>query len=182
MRRSCLKTRRESGFTLVEVVVALAIIALTAVVLLDQRVEVVRDAGRARDARTAWVLASQRIAELEIDKTLWVGEGGSASGDFGDKGSDYAPYTWDYLISRRPVPTNDPLQPQQKPKEIYHLALRVTAPGLEEPVVLEALFPVDPPKPAAPDPAGTPPSGNPPAQNPPSGAPTPPQGTGGPPK
>jgi type II secretion system protein I len=178
MRTSSSKTRRDGGFTLVEVLIALAIIALTAAVLLDQRVEVVRDAGRARDARAAWVLASQKMAELELDKAIWVGQGGSASGDFGDRGSDYAEFTWESLVTRRPVPTNDPLKPEQKPKEIFHLALRVSAPGLEEPAVLEALFPVDPPKPAgreapADPPAGTPPpEGNPSPATPPAPAPS----------
>jgi prepilin-type N-terminal cleavage/methylation domain-containing protein len=154
--RSASPRRREGGFTLVEVVIALAIIALTAAVLLDRRVEIVRDAGRSRDVKTAWVLAAQKLAELELDKTLWLGEGSQSSGDFGEVDSAYAAWTWEYVAERIPVETVDPvdLKPGQKPKEIFRVGLKVEGPGLGEPVMLEAMFPVQ--EPPAPSPPGTP--------------------------
>jgi len=164
-----LKTRapRDGGFTLVEVVIALAIIALTAVVLLDRRVEVVRDAGRSRDVRIAWFLASQKLGELELDTSLWQGQGGSSSGDFGEVGEPYARFTWEYMIVRVPVETVDPLSTPtpQKPKEIFRIGLKVDAEGLGEPILLEAMFPVPEAKPAAPA------EGTPPPPAPPGGAP-----------
>ncbi len=164
-----MKTRARSdvGFTLVEVVIALAIIALTAVVLLDRRVEIVRDAGRSRDVRIAWFLASQKLGELELDKALWQGQGGSSSGDFGELGEPYARFTWEYMVVRVPVETVDPLSTPtpQKPKEIFRLGLKVATEGLGEPILLEAMFPVPESKPAAPA------EGTPQPPGPPGGAP-----------
>jgi len=82
---SCLKTKGprragQAGFTLVEVMIAMAIIGVTAVVLLQQRIEIVRDAARARDLRTAWILTSQKLAELELDPTMWTGAGMQSQG------------------------------------------------------------------------------------------------------
>ena len=42
---------KAAGFTLIEVMLALAILAMAVVVVLDQRVDVVREAAMARDAR-----------------------------------------------------------------------------------------------------------------------------------
>jgi hypothetical protein len=146
--------------------IALVIIALTAVVLLAQRVDVVREAVRARDIRVVWVLAAQKLADLELDRTLWAGTGGAgSSGDFGEQNTDYAGITWEYRIERVPVETAEPqaVPEQEKPKEIFRLTLLVTGPTLEGPVVLEALMPVaEPPKAAAPA-GGTPAPDAPPA-------------------
>lgn len=165
---------REGGFTLVEVVIALAIIALTAIVLLDRRVEIVRDAGRSREVRIAWFLASQKMAELELDKSLWQGQGGQSSGDFGEIDAAYATFTWEYLAQRVPVETVDPqtVATPQKPREVFRLELKVAAASLPEPVVIEAMFPVPESKPA-----GTPPPGGPPGPGAPGpGTPAPPGG------
>ena len=91
-----------------------------------------------------WVLASRKIAELELDKTLWTGTGGSSNGDFGELEAEYAGFTWEYLAVREPVEVQDPalLKPGSKLKEVFRLALAVRAPGSTEPVVLEAMFPV----------------------------------------
>lgn len=173
----CLKTRETSGFTLIEVMIAMAIIALTAVVLLDQRMLIVRDAGRARDMRTVWILASQKMAELELDKTLWEGQGSQSNGDFGDLNPDYAPFQWEYQIVRESVEIADPLAPpearnNQKKRELYRLTLTVRTPSSDEPIVLEGEFAITPPKPegsgAAEDPSK--PATNDPSKPPDSGA------------
>jgi hypothetical protein len=124
---------------------ALAILGTVAVVILDQRVEIVREAAAARDSRTVWMLASRKIAELELDKTLWRGTGGSSNGHFGDLDPEYEAFTWEYLAAREPVETQDPAlrKPTDKPKEIFRLVLAVRAPGTELPVVIEALIPVE---------------------------------------
>ena len=64
--------RRDGGFTLVEVMIALAILGTTAVILLERRTEIVRDAARSKDRRALYVLASRKIGELELDKRLWA--------------------------------------------------------------------------------------------------------------
>ena len=72
-RRSPVPRGAKAGFTLVEVVFALGILATVIVVLLERRTVVVRDAARSRDLRTAWFLAAQKMGELELDPDLWVG-------------------------------------------------------------------------------------------------------------
>jgi hypothetical protein len=132
------------------VLIAMAIIGVTAVVLLDQRIAVVQDAARARDKRTCWVLAAQKLAELELDKTLWTGRGSSNNGDFLDVDREYAAFTWEYEIIREVIETGDPSQPAQqqddsKKKEVFRLTLGVRAPGMDDPIVFEAEFPTTPP-------------------------------------
>lgn len=146
-RRSATRGSCEGGFTLVEVMVAVAIIAVTAVVLLDRRVGVVQDARRARDARAAWMLASQKMGELELDKTLWGGTGSRAEGNFSDVDPSLAAFTWQYEVIRETVPTSDPQKPGDKPKEIMRLWLEVRSDELTEPVRLEAFFPLEELKP-----------------------------------
>lgn len=177
---------REDGFTLIEVVLALAIIAVTAMMLLDRRVDIVRDAGRSRSVRIAWMLAAQKLAELELDPTLWQGQGGGSNGDFAETDPAYAVFTWEYLAARIPVETLDPqeaLEAKKKPKEIFRVGLKIDGPELGQPILLEAMFPVSDGKPvkapagdAPPGTPGTPPSGA------PGAAPVPPPPGGGTPK
>jgi hypothetical protein len=123
--------------------VALAIVALASVVLLSQRVDLVREAQNTRDVRTAWILAAQKVAELELDAKLWTAEGGGGSGDFGGLDPAFPHCVYEFMIQREEVPTNDPANPAEKPKEIFRLRFMVNAPALEKPVVLEAFFPIE---------------------------------------
>jgi hypothetical protein len=138
-------------------------------VLLEQRLEVVRDASRARDMRTAWVLASQKLAELELDKTLWTGQQTQSNGDFGTVDPAFSSYYWDYQIVRLPIEIADPNDPERdrKPRELLKLTLVVRAPGMEDPIVLEAEFPIWEDKPEA---SATAPD----SKDPATGQPTPP--------
>jgi hypothetical protein len=150
----------------------MAIIGITSVVLLDQRMAIVQDAARARDMRTCWILASQKMAELELDKTLWVGLGTSSNGDFGDVEPDYGIYQWEYQILREVIDTTPQgetaSQDESKRRELFRLTLTVRAPGVDDPIILEAEFPVAPPKSPESDPAkdGQPPAGQTPSTTP----------------
>src|SRR5258708_29538120 len=106
----------------------MAIIGITAVVLLDQRIVIVRDAARARDKRTAWVLAAQKMAELELDKTLWFGLGGSNNGDFSEVDPEYGVFAWEDQIVREEIVTADPQDIPKDTAELQrpdHLRLRL---------------------------------------------------------
>src|SRR5262245_45382616 len=121
MRMSSWKTKarrsaRRGGFTLVEVMIAMAIIGVTAVVLLQQRIEIVRDAARARDLRTSWILTSQKLAELELDPTLWTGAGLQSNGDFSDVAPEYGDFYWEYQIVREEIDLTDPNDPKSEKK------------------------------------------------------------------
>ena len=159
----------EGGFTLIEVMIALVIIALAAVVLLGQRVDIVREASRARDLRTVWALAAQKLADLELDRTIWAGTGTSASGDFGEIDAAFAGFAWESRAERVQVPLREFPEPGDKPAEIFRLSLMIHGPGLAEPVVLEALFPVADLQPALPPSAGAPGTGAPPPETKPPG-------------
>jgi hypothetical protein len=142
--------------------IAMAIIGITAVVLLEQRLQVVRDAARARDLRSAWILASQKLAELELDKTLWTGQGSQNNGDFSEVDPEYGQFLWDYQIVREQIDVSDPKDPKadKKPRELLRLTLVVRSAGIDDPIVLEAEFPIqenkpEPPAADAKGPAGT---------------------------
>ncbi len=140
----CLKTKSNRGFTLVEVMVALAIIGLVAVLLLAKRVDVVKDAGKTRDERLAWVLAAWKMGEIERDPAVFQGGGISGSGDFNDLAPEYAEYYWETEPVREKVATNDPEIPDELPKEIWRVKLRVRR-GNEPPILeIESMFPVVP--------------------------------------
>lgn len=174
--KTAARRRPEAGFTLIEVMLAMAILGLTAVVLLQKRVEIVRDAARAKDLRTIWVLASQKMAELELNHDLWSGAGFQSNGDFGDVAPEYGAITWEYQIVPEPIDLSDPKDPKsdQKPRTLLRLTLALRSSGIEEPLVLEAEFPVYQPPPPAPDAKDAASGGN-----PSSAAGTPPTGTGG---
>lgn len=170
------RRRRDTGFTLVEVMIALAIIGVTAVVLLQQRLAVVRDAARARDLRTAWVLSSQKIAELELDKNLWTGAGFQSNGDFGDVDPALSVFQWEYQVVPEPIDLGGPknTQSDQKPRQLLRLTFATRCPGVDEPIVLEAEFPpYEAPPAAAPDDGKTPASGTAPASPAGTGTPAP---------
>lgn len=133
---------------------ALAILALSAVFLLDRRVTIVRDATRHRDARLLWVLASQKMAELELDPALWLPDAGSETmeGDFSHVHEDYAGFVWQAEKERVEVPI--PGRPEElaldesKRKELFRLVLRVFPPDGARPFEMQALFPIATPEPA----------------------------------
>ena len=161
----------------------MAIIGVTAVVLLEQRMQIVQDAGRARDMRTAWVLASQKMAELELDKTLWAGLGSSSNGDFGEVDPEYGAFTWEYQTLREEVDTSPQgeapaRKDDAKKRELYRLTLTVRAPGMDDPIILEAEFPIVPPKPPTTDSAKDGAGGADSSTAPPSGAAPPGPGDG----
>ncbi len=85
----CYSVRKtDSGFTLLEVMVAVAIIAISFVSLLGSQSQSVSVAAIARFETTASMLARQKLAELQLDD---FDDFGSGSGEFED---DFAAYHW----------------------------------------------------------------------------------------
>lgn len=159
MRTSSSKTRGtrargDGGFTLVEVIFALAILGLVAVVLLDRRIEVVRDAGHTRDQRLSWTLAAWKMGEIERDTKLFEGNGESDSGGFEELSADYAGFAWEYEAKREEVKTNDPENPEEKPKEVMRVRLKVRRGDEESLVELDAMFAIAQPQEGAAEPGG----------------------------
>ena len=82
------KISRVRGFTLLEVMIAMAILATTLVVVFQSQSQSVSMAGRARFETTASLLAQSRMAEIEAANSENVV---SDNGDFGD---DFPDYSW----------------------------------------------------------------------------------------
>jgi len=87
--------RKCPGFTLLEVMVAMAIIAITLMAVLNAQSGSLSRACEAKFSTTAPLLAQEKIAELEIEKAEDLT---SDSGDFGD---DFPGYSWE-LTAQEP--------------------------------------------------------------------------------
>ena len=80
------------GFTLLEVMVAMAIIAIALTAVLGSQSQSVSIAGDAKFNTTAPLLAQSKISEIEVLEQDNLADG---SGDFGD---DFPGYTWQYSL------------------------------------------------------------------------------------
>ena len=83
----------ESGFTLLEVMVAVAVIAITFVTLIGAQSQSVSIAGHTRFAVTSALLAQQQLTEIEMTEYEQISSG---SGDFGE---NYPGYSWQAEVS-----------------------------------------------------------------------------------
>lgn len=92
--RAVVEGRR--GFTLLEVVIALAILSLTLVVLLGLKNQDIRLATQAKEMTTATALARMKVVETEMAGFPELGE---IEGDFSE---DYPGYRWRQVISPTP--------------------------------------------------------------------------------
>lgn len=80
--------RKTGGFTLLEVMIAMAILAIALVVVFQSQSQSISMASESRFITTASLLAQSKMAEMEA---VAPGNLGSESGDFGD---DYPGYSW----------------------------------------------------------------------------------------
>jgi len=85
------------GFTLLEVMIALTIIAIVLVAVFGSQSQSLSLANDAKFNTTAALLAQRKIAEVEMQDSLDVS---SVSGDFGD---DFPEYQWELTISEMPL-------------------------------------------------------------------------------
>jgi general secretion pathway protein I len=83
----------QKGFTLLEVMVALLIIATSFIVLLHSRNQSVIAADYARHMTIATLLASEKMGEMELEDLLDINE------DTGTFGDDYPEYTWTMTVA-----------------------------------------------------------------------------------
>lgn len=91
--------RHARGFTLLEVVVALAILALSLTVFLETQAANLANAGRARNLTVATLLARSKMIDIEqklFDEGFTLGDT-EEEGDFGEE--EHADVKWHYRIS-----------------------------------------------------------------------------------
>ncbi|MBW1676821.1 MAG: type II secretion system minor pseudopilin GspI [Deltaproteobacteria bacterium] len=84
---------KSSGFTLLEVMVAIAIIAIALTAVLGSQSQSLSLASEAKFSTTAAFLAQSKMAEIETEK---VEDLASDSGDFGE---DFLGYRWDQSVN-----------------------------------------------------------------------------------
>ena len=77
-----------SGFTLLEVMVAMAILAIALVAVLNLQTQSISMANEARLATTASMLAQSKVAEIDSEIVR-------AETSFGDFGEDFPNYRWE---------------------------------------------------------------------------------------
>ena len=88
---------RWRGFTLLEVMIAMAILAITLVVVFQSQSQSISMAGRARFETTASFLAQSKMAEIESANPENVV---SDSGNFGD---DFPYYSWQVDVTETEI-------------------------------------------------------------------------------
>ena len=88
-----LKTTHNRGFTLLEVMIAVAIIAIALTTLLGSQSQSVSFANSARFETTAALLAQGKISEITIQ------DPGLLASDSGDFGDDFPGYAWEAVVS-----------------------------------------------------------------------------------
>ncbi len=104
---------REAGFTLLEVIVALAILAVAFTLAMELLATGVRSAKASEDYTQAVLLARQKIAEIAVTPAL---EGMADGGEFGGG------FRW--VSEIQPLP-----QEEDVPARLYRVRVRVTWPG-----------------------------------------------------
>ena len=82
-----------AGFTLLEVMVAVAIIAIALTTLLGSQSQSVSFANSAKFETMAALLAQAKMSEIALQ------DGGELSSDSGDFGDDYPGYAWEATVS-----------------------------------------------------------------------------------
>ena len=93
-----MKQNKTSGFTLMEVMIAMAILAIALVAVFQLQSQSISMSTDSRFMTTAALLAQSKMVEVETASTL-----ANHSGD-GDFGSDYSQYTWHLEVGDTQLP------------------------------------------------------------------------------
>jgi general secretion pathway protein I len=109
-----MELRREAGFTLLEVIVALAILAVAFVLAMELLANGVRAAKASEDYTQAVLLARQKIAEISVTSSLK---------ESADQGEFEGGFRWASEI--QPLPQEE----EALPAQLYQVRVRVTWPG-----------------------------------------------------
>jgi general secretion pathway protein I len=122
-------TARQRGFTLIEIVVAFAILALGLGIAMQIAGGAMRNARQAATRTDAALYAQSLLDSVGVGERL---EEGDSSGDFNEQ------FHWNLAAEKYEVESETPLEPGMAPVQLYRLELRVSweAGGKEQ----EALF------------------------------------------
>lgn len=93
----CARKHTSGGFTLLEVMLAMAILAISLTAVFQSQSQSISMTGRSRFETTAPLLAQSRMAQIEATSP---GDIHSEEGDFGD---DFPDYTWRLAVSETEI-------------------------------------------------------------------------------
>lgn len=113
MRHST-QNRRRKGFTLIEILIALAILSIAGITLVEANIGSMHLWNRYRETVIARQLLEQKMAEAEVEA---ISGNKSDSGEFEN---DYAGYKWS-------IESNTPESPLNE-QSLYELVCTITAP------------------------------------------------------
>jgi len=102
------------GFTLLEVMIAVSIIAIVLVAVFGSQSQSLSLANDAKFNTTAALLAQGKMAEVEMENSLDMG---ATSGDFGE---DFPEYQWELRISEVPLTGTEGLEYIKQVDVIVH--------------------------------------------------------------
>jgi general secretion pathway protein I len=92
---------RNNGFTLLEVMIALAIIGIALVTLIGLQTRTIQLAERQQRVTQATLLAQEKMTEIEIDRQSLSGSGGRE----GQFDAPFELYRWAIELGPTPLPT-----------------------------------------------------------------------------
>ena len=92
---------KNKGFTLLEVMIAVALIAIALTTLLGSQSQSVSFANSAKFETMAALLAQSKMSEVTIQKA------GALTSDSGDFGDDYPGYAWEVNVNEIAIPGID---------------------------------------------------------------------------
>lgn len=108
---------RQRGFTLIEIVVAFAIMALGLGIAMQIATGAMRNAKQAATRTDAALHAQSLLDTVGVGERL---EEGTSSGEFGEM------FRWTLLAEPYEIETETPLEPGMSPVQLYRLQLDVT--------------------------------------------------------
>jgi len=114
-----MRRRSDGGFTLLEVMIAVAILAATLVVLLRIVTNNIRATNHAKLQTAATFLARNKMSDVE-DQILYDGfstETETDKGTFKDEGRGYEKFRWETMIERIELPTDMTQKTQDMAKD-----------------------------------------------------------------
>ena len=115
IQRGAGRAGRSGGFTLLEVLAAFMVFALSFAVIMQIVGSGVRNTRRASDMTQAALYAQSKLDLLGVEAPI---EEGASSGQFNDK------YSWELTIEPYRFPDGGP-DPEQIPIDLYRVELRV---------------------------------------------------------
>jgi type II secretion system protein I len=110
LRTQNAERRKAEGFTLLEVLIALAILSITLVALSRAQSQSLSVAGDSRSITTLCLLANAKMAEMEAKAFL------GATTESGDFGTDFPDYAWQVKVGDSGMPNLKKIEVEARDK------------------------------------------------------------------